>query len=404
MTKHLHWSDRPETLKEQIKKSYQTIINNNPNDWYCSGSGGTYNMCTISEFELIKQRILNDYPERKEFYVMDLGSGFFGFVNELSHNIDSSAELPDDITVHVLGVRGERHVTDEGNVDIQRSRRCISYKLGAFAIENLLEELKKLNLSYPGTFDLIVSKMTSCHLHDPLGTFAQAYYVLRPGTGMYIGQGWWYLQNNEHISEIQYGTIANMKWLLQQTGAPYLIQGSNDLKIPHSFIIKKNSADVECTIPLSYGGFACHDYSIQGSHLITRFIIETELVKPVSNKKILDERVTLNEISKREANKIKKSRSAFSGSRHLFEELSEKELFFTGFMGKDEDDYDIVLIEEIEHQMTLEDAQKTQRNELPSIKDATAFMIHSEQKKALSAGEEQKPVDSIVQNQLKTPT
>lgn len=88
----------------------------------------------------------------------------------------------------------------------------------------------------------------------------------------------------------------------------------------------------------------------------------------------------------------------------MFEELSEKELFFTGFMGKDEDDYDIVLIEEIEHQMTLEDAQKTQRNELPSIKDATAFMIHSEQKKALSAGEEQKPVDSIVQNQLKTPT
>lgn len=200
---HLKWEDRPECVKQEIHKAFERVVLRGESTW---GYNGTieYDLLFIDELNLIKSIILSN-PDRKEFYVLDIGAGEFGLNNILLKSINDDEEIPKDIKVHLIGIRGEvlfpykmaqknlseqkerqeqtssthptksrlatffsrfkttspikkainmtitasQPSTEEpflaGNIVTHKISKCIQYNIGNFQIENMLEQFDALS-------------------------------------------------------------------------------------------------------------------------------------------------------------------------------------------------------------------------------------------------------------------
>jgi len=103
--KPLDWRDRPPAIQEEIDKAWDNIKDDSDSQWLHNGSGfGLYKLASLNEFLILKSIIREQYPERKEFYVLDIGAGEFAFTRTMIYQINNDRELPKDIIVHVIGV------------------------------------------------------------------------------------------------------------------------------------------------------------------------------------------------------------------------------------------------------------------------------------------------------------
>lgn len=121
----------------------------------------------------------------------------------------------------------------------------------------------------PKKIDLALSRWCFRHLVDPMGTFVQAFNLLRPKTGLIIMDGFFWEQADRPTKSYN----LNVRQLLEDTKAPYLFC---PFSLQHSldrFILRRPD-DKDCALPLSYKAIKkCDGHGQQiDSHRIIEFI------------------------------------------------------------------------------------------------------------------------------------
>ncbi len=204
-----------------------------------------YGMCSIDEYALMKKVIQQAPTTQKDFYALDVGSGKFQWVDGLGSYIEKQIDLPKDIKIHIIGIRGEKYLEDK----IIETDRCKIYKLGTFKIEELFTSFKQQELDIENKVDLIVSRWCFRHLVDPVGTFSQAYNLLRPKSGFLLTDGFLFLQGNDNVETVDFNK--KMTQLFLDTTAPFLLQFFNSGGSLNRFILKRPD-ETPCQLPMSY--------------------------------------------------------------------------------------------------------------------------------------------------------
>ena len=228
-----------------------------------------YHLLTLNEHLLIKKIILES-PEQKEFYFLDIGAGNFQWGRKLCKFLNNQGDLPPDITIHILGIRGE------GGIGKRKTQgKCKVYELTAFKVENLFSEFKNQGFDLENKLDLVISSWCFRHLVDPLGTFVQTYNLLRPHQGLLLMDGFFYQDKTGKIIDKDPGDESNayLVNLLVHSKAPFLLQPYSLQGSLWQFLVKRHN-DKPCQLPMSYLGMqACSSRAPIGSLCVTQFDI-----------------------------------------------------------------------------------------------------------------------------------
>jgi hypothetical protein len=121
--------------------------------------------------------------------------------------------------------------------------------------------------------DFTISRWCFRHLVDPVGTFAQAYTLLRPQSGLITMDGFFYLAQDDDLTTHLNATreYPYMISLLLDTKAPFLFYPFRHARTVGQFILKKKE-DKPCQLPLTYVGTEKTEYLLDvGSGYLTRF-------------------------------------------------------------------------------------------------------------------------------------
>lgn len=215
-----------------------------------------YNILQIPEHYLIKKLILQAPIAKKDFYFLDIGAGNFQWVKGLASFINSQKDLPNDITIHILGVRGE------GGVEkIKAIGKCKTYKLTAFKIENLVEEFESRGLFLTNIVDFAISRWTFRHLVDPLGTFVRTYHLLRPGNGILLMDGFFIFDKKRNLDFSLVEASNYIFSLLLKTKAPFLLEFH--LNFLNHFLLRRPNEN-PCPLEMTYIGLFKNPYKDAG--------------------------------------------------------------------------------------------------------------------------------------------
>ncbi len=214
--KGLNWHDRPKAMKEDVISAYQKISANPSSQWGLTNGAPEYNLICIEQYKLLKNIILKA-PEEKEFFILDLGAGNFEWGRDKVKRINSDPDLPTDIKVNVIGIRGEKSPPNEVYTD----GKCKIYEFGNFMAENLTAQLKKVGLQLDNKIDLIVTAYTMRHLVDPVGTFVQAYNLLKPNTGYILSDSIFFMLDSHKDTNTE-NAARSIQSLLLETKSPFL--------------------------------------------------------------------------------------------------------------------------------------------------------------------------------------
>lgn len=236
---------RPDNLQSCIDSTFRDLSSKRP-QWNYNGSS-SYSMVKVDCAQILCALIKHS-PVNKEFYVLDIGAGDFSWGNRTVDYINEQSELPSNLMVHVISLTGECY----GGPSIETRGKCKKYNIDRFKIENLDQSIRQLkvelNLTIDNDFDLIVSSYTFIHLHDPVGTFIQAYNLLRPGHGIIMCHGFpVYYGPEEHYSL----SLPFIEFLFN-TSIPCLVDygGGRDI-CP---LLMKRPNNKYLSVPLEYAG------------------------------------------------------------------------------------------------------------------------------------------------------
>jgi len=234
-------SHRPSSLQRKIDDTYNYLISG-CSHWNYNGSE-VYRIANIDCEKMIKT-LIKASPNQKEFYFLDVGAGNCSWGKATVEYLNKQDDLPEDIIIHVLSVTGERYK----GYSVEKIGKCKQYNIDAFKIEELHKNFNQLGLDLKNKLDLVVSSYTFIHLHDPVGTFIQAYNLLRPEFGMILSHGFPVFYGPEEHYVLNYQMVR----FLLQTKAPCLVTdaGSRDIC---QFLVKRPD-NKPLYLPLEYRG------------------------------------------------------------------------------------------------------------------------------------------------------
>ena len=239
--KYLSEAQRPENLKQVIDTSFNAIASSSELQWKFKGDP-TYGMLSIDEISLMK-KIIEQSPNQKNFYFLDIGAGNFQLPNKVYETFKEDSIL-EGKKLHVFGLSGE-----SGRTIQKIEGHCSLYLSSAFQVEHIDNIFNIRDLDLKNKFDFVISRKCFFHLADPVGTFVQTYRLMRPKTGLFVGEGFYFSMTKDFafINSLQ------VLELLFLTRKPFLIQKDNEegtQRLPY-FILQK-SDDKECEIPWTY--------------------------------------------------------------------------------------------------------------------------------------------------------
>ena len=288
---------RPQHIKDTIDQSFE----------YCQliklGTNGIshYEMCQIDEKQYIKETMKTQSQFRDIIRLLDLGGGGFQMGKALARYINQQSDLPKNAKLHIFNVRAEKY---DGREYVQ-SDRCSEYYLGEFKVENLFEAFKRKGFGdMSGKFDLIISRWCFRHLVDPVKTFASAYDLARPNTGMLLMDGFFFCYENQDVSLLG-DTInqdKNMIQLLLDMKSPFIMQFNNNMRSLNQFALKRTT-ELPCQLPMSY--LKLHR-GIEGLQIASNCIVQFK------REEQLADNTNWN---------IPRDRNYFHGDKGLFDEL-----------------------------------------------------------------------------------
>jgi SAM-dependent methyltransferase len=268
---YLDWTQRPDSLNSSIAKAFRKVTCSFSSGWGVFNGSSAYGICGVNEHALMKKIIQQAPTGQKDFYVLDIGAGNFQWSKSMADFIDNQTDLPKDIKVHIIGVRGERYV---GEREIETDR-CKIYNLGAFKIEELVKQFEELGFDLVNQVDFGGSRWCFRHLADPVGTAAQVHKLLRKG-GFFFVDGFFFLCNDETMESMKDGNI-QMTQLFLDMKAPFLTRYNNTVRSLNHFMLRKPD-DSPCRLPMNYLGISYPGDSWQiGSETVTRFRREPQV-------------------------------------------------------------------------------------------------------------------------------
>lgn len=275
-SEHLEWQGRPDMLKHKIESCYTGLSSQTSGGWNYNGKQH-YTIAGVEE-EKLAHHIIISQPDQKDFYFLDIGAGDFQWGDYLANYINNRKDIAEkDIKVHIIGIRGEQSLEPEESV----KGKCIIYKLGAFKIEELESTFKAKGFDFKNKIDLIVSSWAFRHLVDPVGTLVQAYNHLRPDTGLFFFDGFFFGYDTQKDALEGMVPYLNMSTLLLDTKAPFLIDPDNGGRAINQFILKR-VGEALLELPLKYDTYQYIGNSYQVSSEVMTIFKRTSPVLDIS--------------------------------------------------------------------------------------------------------------------------
>lgn len=260
------WKSRTSEINHSISRAFQSIAHNTKSGWGLFNGSDTYCIGGIKEHKLMRKLILGATKECKDFYALDIGAGNYQWGRELAKYLSEKKDIPKDVTIHIIGIRGETNL-DKAVTELGQ---CKLYEFGQFQIETLMDDFQKLGLQLENKVDLIVSRWCFRHLVDPVGTFTQTYDLLRIKSGHLLIDGFYFL-NEDEICDESIDFNERMTRLCLEIGAPFLTLCYDDTRSLDHFIVRKLD-DHPCHLQKQYLGTENTRYGLKiGSETVTRF-------------------------------------------------------------------------------------------------------------------------------------
>lgn len=261
------WQSRTSEINYSISRAFQAIAHHTKSGWGAFNGSDTYGIGGIKEHKLMRKIILEAPAECKDFYALDIGAGNYQWGRKLAKYLNAKKDIPKDVTIHIIGIRGERNL-DKAVTELGQ---CKLYEFGQFQIETIMDEFQKRGLQLANKVDLIISSWCFRHLVDPIGTFTQTYDLLRPKTGYLLIDGFFFLHENEKMDEKSVNFNVRMIQLCLETQAPFLTRRFDCARSLGHFIVSKPD-DHPCHLHKQYLGTEdqVSEYQI-GSETVTRF-------------------------------------------------------------------------------------------------------------------------------------
>jgi SAM-dependent methyltransferase len=246
----LDYTQRPPVVQSTIASAYRHLTQYSFSSWGWFNGSIRYGVCGVDEYALMKKIIQQASADQKEFWALDVGCGNFQWSYGLADFINKQTDLPKDIKVHIIGIRGECSYKER----IAKKGQCIIYNLGAFKIEELLSQFEngEEHLDLKNRVHLITSHWSLRHLVDPVATFDQLLGLLHPKTGFIAVDGFFFLYENETLDSVE-DSNERLTQLFVDTKAPFLTQHCNYMRSLNHFILRRPDA-LPCQIPMSYKG------------------------------------------------------------------------------------------------------------------------------------------------------
>ncbi|KAF3361767.1 hypothetical protein PHSC3_001718 [Chlamydiales bacterium STE3] len=264
---YLCWRNRTAEINYFISSAFRAIVGHTKSCWGIYNGSDTYGIGGIKEHKFMRKLIREAPPKCKDFYALDIGAGNYQWGRSLAQYLNAREDLPKDATIHIIGIRGETNL-DKAVTELGR---CKLYEFGQFQIETLIDDFQKRGLPLENKVDLVVSRWCFRHLVDPVGTFTQAYDLLRPKTGHFLLDGFFFLYENESMRDESIDFNGRMIRLCLETRAPFLTRHYDDERSLDHFILSKPNAD-SCHLHKQYLRVENPGWRRQiGANAVTRF-------------------------------------------------------------------------------------------------------------------------------------
>jgi hypothetical protein len=104
----LSWKDRPDSVREAGDSAFESLRHSTISNWSTFNGVHEYSLCGVGEHQLFKTLIQRAYPNQKSFVALDIGAANFEWVETLHQFLEKQTDLPEDIEVHIIGVRAEK--------------------------------------------------------------------------------------------------------------------------------------------------------------------------------------------------------------------------------------------------------------------------------------------------------
>jgi hypothetical protein len=266
---YLDWTQRPDSVKAAIAGAFTKIVKRIRSTWGVFNGNDTYALCEVNEQPLLKKIIQQAPADQKEFYALDIGAGDFQWSKSMADYIEKQADLPLDIKVHIIGIRGESYLGDR----VVETNRCKIYNLGAFKVEELFEQFKKEGLDLENKIDLAVSQWCFRHLVDPVGTAVQVYNLLRPKAGYFLVDGFFFSLDQGKM-KYELGNT-RMTQLFLDMKAPFLTQHHEALRSLNRFIMRRPDG-TPCQLSMAYSGMEGLNEENEMRYIFSGYITQFE--------------------------------------------------------------------------------------------------------------------------------
>ncbi len=263
---YLSWKERTSEINRAISSAFETIAHNTKCEYLFNGRDA-YRIGGIKERKLMRKIIREASSGTKDFYALDIGAGNFQWGRALAKYLNTKKDIPKDVTIHIIGIRGETNLDQA----VTKLGQCRLYELGQFQVETLMDEFQKRGFQLANKVDLVVSNWCFRHLVDPVGTFTQTYDLLRPKTGYLLLDGFFFLHENETMRGKSIDFNKSMIRLCLETRAPFLTCPCDIARSLNHFVVSKTD-DRPCQLHKQYLGTEKLSYLWDiGSGTVTRF-------------------------------------------------------------------------------------------------------------------------------------
>lgn len=242
----LHWSQRPSSTQAIIDASFDKLTKVNRSDWGLYNGDISYNMCGINDCQLIKHKILASV-DQQDFYILDVGAGEFEWCEHVAHFINQDKDLPKEMKIHIIGVRGETYRGASSYI----KGNCTIHRFGAFKAEEMLNAFEQRGLNLENKIDYCISRWSMRHTADPVGSFLQILNGLMKAQALLVMDGFYFKFHDSNFGMNEKIGNSNMLQLLLDTKSKFLIHPFKKNHSLNQFILQKSN-DSLCKLPLTY--------------------------------------------------------------------------------------------------------------------------------------------------------
>jgi hypothetical protein len=201
----------------------------------------------INEKFLLKD-LVEKSKDQNDFYVLDIGAGEFQWGKALATFALKEIKERDHLKIHIINVRGEP-LSGPTNSKVEHFGFISLYYFGAFKVEDVANEFFRRKMHVHNRLDLAFSRWTLRHLVNPVGTVEKIYNLLRPKTGLFLFDGFYFCFGSEKITYKD--MYPKMLQLLTMTKAPFLARSYRQDESIDQFMLQRKDVS-KLSLPIKF--------------------------------------------------------------------------------------------------------------------------------------------------------